>query len=52
MTPHMPASADGEAMLLTTRRGTATFKARLTRTIREDTVLVPFHWSGERRPTV
>jgi assimilatory nitrate reductase catalytic subunit len=40
--------ADGETLLLTTRRGTATFKARLTRTIREDTVFVPFHWGGEQ----
>ena len=40
--------AEGDALLLTTRRGTATFKARLTRTIREDTVFVPFHWNGEQ----
>jgi assimilatory nitrate reductase catalytic subunit len=38
----------GDAMPVTliTRRGTATFKARLTRAIREDTVFVPFHWGG------
>jgi assimilatory nitrate reductase catalytic subunit len=40
--------ADGEALLLTTRRGAATFVAKLTRTIRGDTVFVPFHWSGEQ----
>ena len=40
--------AEGDALLLTTRRGTATFKARLTRAIREDTVFVPFHWNGEQ----
>ena len=40
--------AEGDALLLTTRRGTATFKARLTRTIREDTVFVAFHWNGEQ----
>ena len=34
--------------MLTTRRGTATFKARLTRAIREDTIFVPFHWPGEQ----
>ena len=39
---------EGDALLLTTRRGTATFKARLTRTIREDTVFVPFHWNGDQ----
>jgi assimilatory nitrate reductase catalytic subunit len=40
--------ADNDPIVLTTRRGTATFRARLTRTIREDTIFVPFHWSGEQ----
>jgi assimilatory nitrate reductase catalytic subunit len=31
-----------------TRRGEATFTARVTRAIREDTVFVPFHWGGRR----
>lgn len=39
--------ADAEPVTLTTRRGAATFTARLTRGIREDTVFVPFHWAGE-----
>lgn len=39
---------DGGLIRLTTRRGSATFKARVTRTIREDTVFVPFHWPGEQ----
>ncbi len=38
--------SDGEPIELTTRRGTAVFTAKLTRTIREDTVFVPFHWGG------
>lgn len=42
------AVADGDAVRLVTRRGTATFTARVTETIREDTVFVPFHWSGRR----
>jgi assimilatory nitrate reductase catalytic subunit len=31
---------------LSTRRGTATFRARVTDDIRADTVFVPFHWGG------
>ncbi len=31
---------------LRTRRGTAVFRARLTDTIRPDTVFAPFHWGG------
>lgn len=38
---------EGGLVHLTTRRGTATFRARLTCTIREDTVFVPFHWPGD-----
>jgi len=37
----------GDAVRLTTRRGTARMAARLTRDIRRDTVFVPFHWGGE-----
>ena len=37
---------DGEAIRLATRRGQAEFTARVTRSIREDTVFVPFHWGG------
>ena len=38
--------ADGAAIALASRRGTAHFTARLTRRIREDTVFAPFHWGG------
>jgi assimilatory nitrate reductase catalytic subunit len=38
--------ADGERVRLTTRRGTATFRLKVTRAIREDTVFVPIHWGG------
>jgi assimilatory nitrate reductase catalytic subunit len=31
---------------LRTRRGTALFRARLTDTVRPDTIFVPFHWGG------
>jgi assimilatory nitrate reductase catalytic subunit len=39
---------DGDAVRLVTRRGEATFTARVTPRIREDTVFVPFHWGGGR----
>jgi assimilatory nitrate reductase catalytic subunit len=37
---------DGEKVRLSTRRGTALFKVKVTTGIREDTVFVPFHWGG------
>ena len=39
--------ADGDRVLLTTRRGEARVIARLTPTIRQDTLFVPFHWGGK-----
>jgi assimilatory nitrate reductase catalytic subunit len=39
--------AEGDLVRLATRRGTATFTARLTPDIREDTIFVPFHWPDE-----
>ncbi len=36
----------GDMVRLTTRRGTAEMRARVTRDIRLDTLFVPFHWSG------
>jgi assimilatory nitrate reductase catalytic subunit len=38
--------AEGDLVILTTRRGRAAVKARLTRDIRLDTLFVPFHWGG------
>jgi assimilatory nitrate reductase catalytic subunit len=40
--------SSGELVTLTTRRGSATFRLRVTPTIREDTVFLPFHWGGEQ----
>lgn len=37
----------GAQVRLATRRGAATFKVKVTATIREDTVFVPFHWGQE-----
>jgi len=38
----------GDRVILTTRRGKATFVVKITPGIREDTVFIPFHWSGEQ----
>jgi assimilatory nitrate reductase catalytic subunit len=38
--------ADGDIVVLTTRRGRAIVKARLARDIRLDTLFVPFHWGA------
>ncbi|MEJ2862741.1 molybdopterin oxidoreductase family protein [Actinomycetospora flava] len=40
--------ADGGDLLLRTRRGSARMRARLTSTIRPDTVFAPFHWAGDQ----
>ncbi|MFC5060862.1 molybdopterin oxidoreductase family protein [Actinomycetospora atypica] len=40
--------ADGADLQLRTRRGSARMRARLTTTIRSDTVFAPFHWGGEQ----
>ena len=34
-------------VLLRSRRGTALLRARVTDSIRSDTVFVPFHWGGK-----
>jgi assimilatory nitrate reductase catalytic subunit len=39
----------GEPLRVTSRRGTMLAPARLTDTIRPDTVFAPFHWGGEGR---
>lgn len=38
--------ADGDLVVVETRRGRIVIKARLTRDIRLDTVFVPFHWGA------
>jgi assimilatory nitrate reductase catalytic subunit len=38
---------DGDEVTVTSERGTATAPARVTRSIRPDTVFMPFHWAGE-----
>jgi assimilatory nitrate reductase catalytic subunit len=39
---------DNDRVRLVTRRGSASFRLRVTNTIREDTVFVPFHWGDEQ----
>ncbi len=40
---------EGMMANVVTRRGTATAVARLTSTIRQDTLFMPFHWGGDAR---
>ncbi|MEP9384512.1 molybdopterin oxidoreductase family protein [Nocardioides sp. KR10-350] len=44
-------AADGEPVVVTTRRGEMKAPARVVTTIRPDTVFVPFHWVGANRLT-
>jgi assimilatory nitrate reductase catalytic subunit len=39
--------ADGDRVRVVTRRGDAEVRARLTQTIRQDTLFMPFHWGGK-----
>ncbi len=41
--------AEGERVKVSTRRGEAWLRARVTDGIRPDTVFVPFHWAGKQR---
>jgi assimilatory nitrate reductase catalytic subunit len=40
---------DGERVRVSTRRGEAWLRTRVTDTVRADTVFVPFHWAGKQR---
>ena len=39
--------ANGDRVTVTTRRGSAAFTLKVTPNVREDTLFIPFHWSGE-----
>jgi assimilatory nitrate reductase catalytic subunit len=41
--------ADGSTVRVTSRRGSAVAKVRVTGAIRRDTVFMPFHWAGAAR---
>jgi assimilatory nitrate reductase catalytic subunit len=40
--------AEGDWVVVESRRGTCTVQARVVRTIRPDTVFIPYHWAGPR----
>jgi len=40
--------ADGDWATAQTRRGDCTLKARVVRTIRPDTIFIPYHWPGRK----
>ncbi|MFD5164009.1 molybdopterin oxidoreductase family protein [Streptomyces hawaiiensis] len=42
-------AAEGDPVAVVSRRGRAVAPARITNTIRPDTVFMPFHWPGEGR---
>ncbi|MCC7264924.1 MAG: molybdopterin oxidoreductase family protein [Candidatus Latescibacteria bacterium] len=40
--------ADGDWVTAESRRGTCTLRAQVVRTIRPDTVFIPYHWGGRK----
>ncbi|MCC6457712.1 MAG: molybdopterin oxidoreductase family protein [Caldilineaceae bacterium] len=40
--------ADGKWVTVESRRGSATIRAQVVRTIRPDTVFMPYHWAGRK----
>jgi assimilatory nitrate reductase catalytic subunit len=40
--------ADGDWITVESRRGSCTLRAQIVRTIRPDTVFVPYHWAGAK----
>ncbi len=40
--------ADGDWVTVTTRRDAITLRAMVVRTIRPDTIFIPYHWPGDR----
>jgi len=39
---------DGDWVVVTTRRAELTLRAMVVRTIRPDTVFIPYHWAGKQ----
>ncbi|HZE99879.1 MAG TPA: molybdopterin oxidoreductase family protein [Planctomycetota bacterium] len=39
---------DGDAVRVTSRRGSLTLKAQVVKSIRPDTIFIPYHWAGEK----
>ena len=40
--------ADGDWCTAETRRGAVTLQAQVVKTIRPDTIFIPYHWPGRR----
>ncbi|HKY85886.1 MAG TPA: molybdopterin oxidoreductase family protein, partial [Pseudorhodoplanes sp.] len=40
--------ADGDWMTVESRRGDCTLRAQVVKTIRPDTIFIPYHWAGRR----
>jgi assimilatory nitrate reductase catalytic subunit len=40
--------ADGDWITVESRRGDATLRAQVVKTIRPDTIFIPYHWAGRR----
>jgi assimilatory nitrate reductase catalytic subunit len=40
--------SDGDQVTVTTRRTSMTLRALVTKTIRPDTVFIPYHWPGKK----
>lgn len=40
--------SDGEWITAESRRGTCTLRAQVVRTIRPDTIFIPYHWAGRK----
>ena len=40
--------ADGDQVKVTTRRGEITVPAQVVKSIRPDTVFIPYHWPGKK----
>lgn len=43
---------DGSIVTVESRRGKADFKARVVKTIRPDTVFIPYHWGGRKSANI
>ncbi len=41
-------AADGESLLVESRRGSVSFRVRISAEIRPDTLFAPFHWGGKQ----
>jgi len=39
---------DGDWAIVESRRGSCTLRAQVVKTIRPDTIFIPYHWAGER----